>query len=103
MEKEIKAKVFTSYKKNKKLVSKEDKTETLEVVRLQDGVPYVTVSTERKATIGLQNFSSATVGVFCSAPALLNEEDMERAYNFISEFCERKVKESVDKITGDGN
>ncbi len=100
MEKEIKAKVFTFYKKRGNVVSEEDKTETLEVVRLQDGVPYVTVSTERKATIGLENFSSAGVGVFCSAPALLNEEDMERAYKFISEFCESKVKEAVDNITG---
>ncbi len=100
MEKEIKAKVFTSYTKNKKLISKDEKTETLEVVRLQDGVPYVTVSTERKATIGLENYSSATVGVFCSAPALLNEEDMERAYKFISNFCESKVKEAVNNVTG---
>lgn len=100
MEKEIKAKVFTSYSKSGKLISKEEKTETLEVLRLQDDAPYVTVSTDRKATIGLKNFSSASVGVFCSAPALLNEEDMERAYKFISEFCESKVKEAVDNITG---
>jgi len=100
MEKEIKAKVVTAYKKSGKLVSEEDKTETLEVVRLQDDAPYVTVSTDRKATINLGNYSSASVGVFCSAPALLNEEDMERAYKFISEFCESKVKEAVDNITG---
>ena len=100
MEKEIKAKVVTSYKKSGKLISEEDKTETLEVVRLQDDAPYATVSTDRKATINLGNYSSASVGVFCSAPALLNEEDMERAYKFISEFCESKVKEAVDNITG---
>jgi hypothetical protein len=103
MEKEIKAKVVTSYKKSGKITNEKDETETLEVMRLHDDVAYVTVSTDRKATINLGNYQSASVGVFCSAPALLNEEDMERAYRFISEFCERKVKESVDNITGEGN
>jgi hypothetical protein len=101
MEKEIKAKVITSYKKSGKLIKEKDATEKLDVMRLQEEVAYVTISTDRKATINLGNYSSASVGVFCSAPALLNEEDMERAYKFISNFCEKRVKQEIENITGD--
>lgn len=91
MEKEIKCQIAKVFKKNKIVTSEEKEVETVAVVRLDPEAAYVTVSTDRSFTLGLPNYCSAKASVFISVPCPLDEDQIEQAYQFVTDFCETKL------------
>ena len=98
-EQEIKAKVFSTFKDNGKIVDQKEEQIVLDVLRLQDGVVYANVSTDRKVTIGKPNYSSVSFSVFLSVPCVLEEGELDRAYSFVSKFCENKISALVKEVS----
>ena len=98
MEKEITARVSKVFKKGKLITSDETEVETVAVVRLDPEAAYATVSTDRTYTKNLGNFSSAKIGVFLSVPSPLEENQIEQAYEFVSDFCETKLAEKLREL-----
>lgn len=97
-EKEIYTTVSTMYKENKIVTHQSTEKELVEVVRLDPEAAYVTISTDKKATIGLPNYSSASVSVFLSVPSPLDPDQMNQAFAFAANFCEEKIREEIAKI-----
>lgn len=99
-EQQIKAKITGVFKDNGTITTNEEFTEVIGAVRLDENLAYATISTDRKYTKGLPSYSSASAGVFVSVPCLLNEEDMENAYKFVSDFAEKKLAEKIKELSG---
>lgn len=89
---QITAKIHSHFKVNGELAGESDTTEVLDTIRLQDGVPYCTISTDRKFSL---QYGSKAASVFCSVPCILNEDEMDKAYAFAANFCETKLNEMM--------
>jgi hypothetical protein len=96
-EKQIIGKIYSHFKGDG-IARSLNEEEVVDTMRLQDGAPYCTVSTSRKYVHNLGNYCSASAEVFCSMPTLLNEEEMEKAYAFVSKFCEDKLKTKIAEM-----
>lgn len=97
-EKQVVAKVYSHFKQNGVLSASQNEEVLIDTLRLQENVPYCTVSTSRKYVHGMKNYCSASAEVFCSMPAILNEEELEKAYAFVSKFCEDKLSEKIAQM-----
>ena len=97
-EQEIKMNVEAIFKANGKLVTSEEDSEVVAVAVMPDEAHYVTVGTSRRCTINLGNYESATFSVEISTPCPAEESQIENAYQFISDFCEGKLKEKIAEI-----
>lgn len=100
-EKEIKVRTSRLFKEGRVVKSDKSEEEVVDVVRLDPEAPYCTISTDRKATVNMGNYNSASVSVFMSVPSLLNDDDIENAYKFVKDFCERKIGEEISALRGE--
>ena len=92
--------VNSMFKQGRLVTNEENEQEQIAVVKVDQNAAYATVSTDRKCVVNTGNFSSASFSVFCSVPCPLDEDQMEQAYEFVSNFCETKLSEKVREVNG---
>lgn len=100
--KELQSYVYVNsmFKKGKVISSEDTEQEKVATFRLEPDAAYTTVSTDRKSTVNLGNYSSASFSVFCSVPCPVDIDQMNEAYQFVSDFCEAKLAEKIKEVKG---
>jgi hypothetical protein len=94
----IKTKIYRSFTNSGKLIDEDDKKDEIDLSLLPDQVPTATVSFDTSLTKNLGNYNSAKVGVFCSVPCVLNEDEMQGALSFAKKFCEDALVPSLNEF-----
>lgn len=97
-EKEIKYFVNKLFKKSGKLIKEENDMAVVATVRIDPEGAYTTISTDRKMTHNLGNYNSCSFSVFMSVPCPLDEDQIEGAYKYVTEFTEKKMEEIMKEI-----
>lgn len=95
---EVKISVNKMFKTGGKLVREETTEDVVFVARIDENAAYSTVSSKKGATINMGNYSSANVSVFMSVPCPLDDEQVELAYEYVTNFVEGKMKECIEDL-----
>ena len=100
--KEVQSYVYVNsmFKKGKLVSKEESEQEKVATFKLDPDAAYTTVSTDRKSTVNLGNYSSASFSVFCSVPCPMDLNQMDEAYQFVSDFCESKLAQKIKQVKG---
>lgn len=95
MPKQKESKMFTrSIYKQGRMILKDEESEEIEVVRFEDDAATCTVSVDKAITKNLGNYNSLKISGFISVPCYLNDEEIDRAF----EYAAKKLDDRVGEI-----
>lgn len=80
--KEIESYIITkSIYSSGRIIKRDEESKVIEVIRMDDA-PTVTVSVDKSITKNLGNFNSLKVSAFVSVPCYLNDDEIDRAFQY---------------------
>lgn len=102
--KEIESHIITrSIYSSGRVVKKDEESHEIEVIRMDDA-PTVTISVDKSVTKNLGNFNSLKVSAFISVPCYLNDEEIDRAFEYAgkraTQAAEELLNEELQSIQG---